>query len=41
MIFLPFSENYKLTRKNPNLLELIMIMLYQEFFRLKPVSYIY
>ena len=38
MFFLPFSESYKLTRQNPNVLELIAIILYQEFFRLKPIS---
>ena len=38
MFFLPFSESYKLTRKNPNMLDFIVVILYQEFFRLKPVS---
>ena len=33
MFFLPFSENYKLTRQNLNVLELIVVILYQEFFR--------
>ena len=35
MFFLPFSESYKLTRKNPNVLELVVVMLYQGFFRLR------
>ena len=38
IFFLPFWESYKLTRKNPNMVELIVVILYQEFFRLKPVS---
>ena len=38
IFFLPFSENYKLTRKDPDMLELIVVILYQDFFRLKPVS---
>ena len=38
MFLLPFSESYKLIRKNPNMLELIVVILYQEFFRLKPLS---
>ena len=37
-LFLPFSERYKLTRKNTNMLELIVVILYQEFFWLRPVS---
>ena len=38
IFLLPFSESYKLIRKNPNMLELIVVILYQEFFRLKPLS---
>ena len=38
MFLLPFSESYKLIRKNPNMLELIVVILYQEFFRLKTLS---
>ena len=39
LFFFLFSETYKLTRQNPNVLELIVVILNQEFFRSKPVSY--
>ena len=38
MFFLPFSDSYKLKKQNLNVLELNVIILYQEFFRLKPIS---
>ena len=39
MFFCPYSERYKLTRQNPKLLELSVVILYQELFMLKPVNY--
>ena len=38
MFFLSLSEGYKLTRQNPNVLEFIVVIIYKEFFKLKPVS---